>query len=232
MGRRNKILLYSGAALLACLFFYLFFARIALYMISISQGLDIRYGKLKNAGFKELLFDDLKISEKKNGIGFLAKKAKIRPQWSQKFLSEPAFDMKLYDVSFLKRDREDPTRYSDIDDLVAAPFKSSCRYKEISLKIKKMRDGMLIEGLDAKSDDIRLSLNGSLKTDNTIDLAIIIYFSDTLTRKVPEELTKVILKDDKAGWKSLSVNLRGNYSTPSIQLTGKLFRLNIKAISQ
>jgi hypothetical protein len=35
------------------------------------------------------------------------------------------------------------------------------------------------------------------------------------------------MRDDRPGWKSFTVSLKGDYKSPSIQLSGKFFRLNI-----
>jgi hypothetical protein len=79
----------------------------------------------------------------------------------------------------------------------------------------------------AKSDLMKLSFNGDIRRDNTIKSDIVIYFSDELTRKIPPELTKLVLTQEDPGWKSLSVKLEGNYTMPTIQVSSKLFRLNI-----
>jgi hypothetical protein len=44
---------------------------------------------------------------------------------------------------------------------------------------------------------------------------------------MPPELTSMALKGETDGWQSLTVKLEGDLSKPSIQVTGKIFRLNI-----
>ncbi len=70
-------------------------------------------------------------------------------------------------------------------------------------------------------------LKGTLKNCTTIKSEVTIYFADKLTGKIPPELTNLVLKGEDGGWKSLSVQLDGDYSKPSIQVSGRLFRLNI-----
>jgi hypothetical protein len=74
---------------------------------------------------------------------------------------------------------------------------------------------------------MKLAFNGSMRKDNTIKSDIVIYFADELTGKIPSELTNLVLTQEESGWKSLSVKLEGNYTMPTIQVSSKLFRLNI-----
>ena len=83
----------------------------------------------------------------------------------------------------------------------------------------------------AIGDEIKLSIKGTVSDENIINTDITIYFSDKVTGRVPEELSRVLMRDEDGGWKSLAVNLKGNYNTPSIEVAGKLFRLKIGVAS-
>lgn len=203
---------------------YLSSNRIAVYFFSKAYNLDIAYKNLKGSYFKKVMFDNLNVIDRKNGIGFFAKSADIRPG--------AIIDFCLRDVHFIKKGDEPAATYDNLTGLVSIPFSSRWTYKELSGKIRPSRRGIDVDGLIATSDEIKLSLTGAIYYDNTIKSDIVIYFSDKLIEKIPDELSKIVLRDEKDGWKSLSVKLEGNYNMPSIQVSGKLFRLNIGVTSK
>ena len=63
------------------------------------------------------------------------------------------------------------------------------------------------------------------------DIGVTIQFSPDLLKKIPRELSETVLKGSADGWKSLSVDLKGSFKSPSIEVTGRLFKLSIKEIS-
>ena len=46
-------------------------------------------------------------------------------------------------------------------------------------------------------------------------------------KDIPPEFSSVIMKEEANEWKSFSVKLKGDLRSPSVQISGKLFRLNI-----
>lgn len=209
---------------LIVLMLYLSSNRIAVYFFSKIYNIDIAYKNLKGSYFKDFMFENLSVIDRKNGLGFFSKSASIRPGAEIVFY--------LRDVHFIKKGDEPATAYDNLSGLVSIPFSSRWTYKDISGKVRPSRIGIDVNGLIATSDDVKLSLTGSIYSDNTIKSDIVIYFSDKLIKKMPEELSKVIMRDENDGWRSLSVKLEGNYNMPSIQVSGKLFRLNIGVASE
>ncbi|MDP3804310.1 MAG: hypothetical protein Q8Q87_02020 [Candidatus Omnitrophota bacterium] len=200
------------------------FDRVAVYLFAYANNLDISYGNLTRSG-ANFVFKDFKVTNKALGLGISAGSATIIPKVKY-------YDFRITDVRFLKSGGGEESSYENLMGLIAVPFKGSWVYKEISGEIAPSRDAVELKRLDAVSDEIKLRISGKIQNDKTVDTDITIYFGESLTRKIPEELSSVILTDEKDGWKSLSVRLAGNYTKPSIQVSSRLFRLNIKSVSQ
>jgi len=124
--------------------------------------------------------------------------------------------------------------YNDLDALVSAPFDGSLNYSEIKGILRPRKGHIFIDDLAADAGDIKVFLKGTFfYTEEKADLEIVIHFSQNLLKKVPPELSEMVLtKEPLAGWRSLSVNLKGSFKSPAIELTGRLFRLSIKEVSK
>ncbi len=122
--------------------------------------------------------------------------------------------------------------YENLGALVSAPFDGSLKYREIRGVIRPRSGRILIDELTADGDDIKVNLKGALFfVEERADLDVVIQFSQSLLKKIPRELSEAILKECPGGWKSLSVNLKGSFKSPAIEVTGRLFRLSIKEMS-
>ena len=179
-----------------------------------------------------MAFDGLTIVDKTKGIGISSENATIALEWNGPDPRNATVGFDLYDVRFVKKAIEKAALYDTLDGLVALPFGSNWIYKEMSGKVRHSKEALTIKGFLAKSDLMKLAFNGSMRSDNTIKSDIVIYFADDLTRKIPPELIKLVLTQAEPGWKSLSVKLEGNYTMPTIQVSSKLFRLNISVKEQ
>lgn len=222
----KKIIAVSAVIFItAAVVLYLYFDRLVVFFISNTQNLDISYRSMARASVDTINFKDLSVTDKKSGIGVFSKTGSIKP--SVGFNSfKVGFD--LQEVNFIRKKTKAATTYDSLTGLVAIPFNSNWKYERISGSVEKGKDKIEVTGLDAKSEDIRLSFNGTLYHDNNVKSEIKIYFSENLTKKIPDELSSVVLRQEGEGWKSLSVNLTGNFLSPAIQVSGKLFRLNIR----
>ncbi len=221
--------LFSLAAV--TVFLYIFSAHIFIYTASKYNDFDVSYKNLKNHFYRELVFTDLKVIKNENAIGISSKRAYIEPVFGAGFIWPAAIKINLRDVSFVTGDSGQKAQYGDLDQLISAPFKSHWIYKEISGEVIPIKGGIRVKDLVARSDDIRLSFTGDIYYNNIIDVSTTIYFSNRLTAKIPDIMLNTVLKDENDGWKSLSVNLKGDYSSPSIQVTGKQFKLNIRSVT-
>ena len=213
-----------GALVAAGVFFY--YGQAAVFLFGAAHNLDIEYRSMHNTGPGTFVFEGLRAVEKKTGMGLAAEKASVvlKVKGVNPGLGA-SFD--LGDVNFLSASNGKALSFGNLDALVAAPFNSQWRYSRIAGTIYAVRDGMRIEGLEAKSDELRLDFTGTLGNQGAVAADIVIHFADALTDKIPPELTGIVLQNDGGGWKSLSVRLDGNYTAPSIQISSKLFRLNI-----
>lgn len=221
--RLQRILLGIAALAAVAAIIYLSYDRIAVYIFAKSNGLDIAYEGLKRAGVR-MIFKKLEAASGSRGLGISAGSASIDPKLK-------GFDFVLTDVRFLKKGGGGTSSYDDVAGLVAVPFNGNWVYKEISGTVVLLPNRVEAKRIEAVSDEIKLKASGTFGYDNAIDTDITIYFAETLTKKIPQEFLAIVLADEGAGWRSLSVHLTGNYAKPSIQVSGKLFRLNIRALA-
>lgn len=122
--------------------------------------------------------------------------------------------------------------YESLGSLISAPFDGSLEYREIKGVIRPRFGRIFIDDLTADADDIKVSLKGAFfYTEDRVDLDVVMQFSQNLLRKIPRELSGTVLKGSAGGWQSLSVNLKGSFKSPAIEVTGRLFRLKIKEIT-
>lgn len=222
--KRNLILFFIFLSIAAFLL-YIFSDRVIIYGASKMYNLDISYKSFKMASFKEFEFRDMSFIAKRFGLGLFSKYATIN--LVREKVGGPSIEFCLRDVRFIRDEREKAAGYDTLSGLVSAPFNSSWSYKEISGRLRPSKKSLSVEKLTATSDEIRLLFTGDLYYDKTLKSDITIYFSDKLIEKIPPELSNVVLRDEQDRWKSLSVSLNGDYKSPSIQVMGKLFRLNI-----
>jgi hypothetical protein len=207
------------------------FERLAVYAVARIYQLDVSYKSMKHPSLNEIDFRDARIAYSKLGFGLLCDRAVIRTAFAKKNLGEPTISLDLSGVRFMKQGTAQPPAYDSLAALVATPFSEAWSYKKISGVVRLFDKGFEIEDFVAVSQDVKLAVKGSVSHSDIIDLDIVVYFSDKLTKKVPEELSNAALREEADGWKSLAVRLKGNYRTPSMQLSGRLFRLNISEAS-
>ena len=122
--------------------------------------------------------------------------------------------------------------YDNLESLVSAPFDGSLKYSEIKGVIRPRLGHILIDDLVADGGDIKVFLKGDFfYNEDRADLEVVIQFSQTLLKKIPQELSSTILRESPGGGKSLSINLKGSFKSPAIEVTGRLFRLSIREIT-
>jgi hypothetical protein len=122
--------------------------------------------------------------------------------------------------------------YDNFEALVSAPLDGSLKYRSIKGVIRPRPGHIIIDDLLADGGDIKVSLKGVFfYIEDRVDLDVMIQFSKVLLEKIPQELSAVILKESSEGWSSFSVNLKGSFKAPAIEVTGRLFRLSIKEVS-
>ena len=205
---------------------YVYSGVIIIRYFAKANNLDISYKTLKSTGFDRFIFKDFVAIEKRTGIGVSAAYASIISSGGTIFSKDPSLNIDLRDVSFIARQQK-ADAYDSLTGLVSMPFNGKLKYKEIKGIVQSTKEGVSVKDLTAISDEMKLSFTGSWHANDTINFDIIIYFCANLAKKIPEELSKILLRDEADGWKSLSVRLAGDYNAPSIQISSKLFRLNI-----
>jgi len=210
---------------------YISFGRIAVWFISRACNLDISYISLRHTFPARFWFKGLTVLERKTGFGFFSRSAEISPCRKGPFFKDFAVDFDLRDVNFTKRSGREIASYDNLTELVAIPFASSWIYNRVSGSLRPVPNGMEVNRLSALSDDIRLKASTVIHYDGNLKSDITISFSGTITQKIPKELSNMLLKQEAEGWKSLSVSLSGNYRSPSIRVSGNLFRLSIEEAS-
>ena len=212
------IIILTGAAL----FFY--FDRIAVGILDKAYNIDIAYKNCSKSFSGELRFTDLSVVSRATRMGIISKTAGLKPVFKDKHF---AVGFNLQDGNFIKKGGDRSVRYDTLTALVSTPFNSNWKYREIRGLAEPENNGVKIKEFEAISDEIRLSVKGDLSYKGMINSDIVIYFADSLTRKIPPEFANVVLSNEKDGWRSLSVRLSGDPDKPSMQISSKLFRLNI-----
>lgn len=224
-----------GAALAAILGAVLitFFSLGHIYLSVFSRlyNLDISYSRLRNVSFDRFQLKDFTMRDKKTGFSVFSKTASLHFRIRDMRFKDAGIDFAFKDVHFGKEGGKGSLVYDTLTGLVAAPFDSRWQYTEMSGKVKTLKDGLEIKDFAVTGKDIKVSLNGAISGNDRINFDIIIYFGKELYDKIPPEMAGILLAKEESGWSSLSVHLEGDYKTPAIQLSSKLFRLNIRAIS-
>jgi hypothetical protein len=204
----------------------------AIFAFERTAHLKLSYGSLHKDGIVSFVFSDLKIVNNQAGLGIESRDATIKPTIHGFDMQKATVDFDLHNVRFVKCESlPEGGSYDSLTGLVSAPFSGNWSYRSISGQIAPCKNGVKINKLDAVSDEIKLSITGILYNDKSMDADIKIYFAEGLTKKIPEDMSKIMLTSEGGGWKSLSVHLSGDSSKPSIQLSSKLFRLNIRSSS-
>lgn len=202
--------------------------RLAVRLVAAHSGLDIKYERILRAAPDSVEFAGLRVMDPQKGLGLSSEEAAIKISWSLPDPRNSSVRFDLQRVRFIKQAPDGGPQYDTLNGLVALPFSNDQLYDEISGRVKSAGGFISIADFMAKSSQLRLSFNGEVGPGNRIKSDILIFFADDLTSKIPPELTKLVLKDEEPGWKSLSVRVDGDYTMPSIQISSKLFRLNIR----
>jgi hypothetical protein len=234
--RKMRLRRYLLVILIACagLFTaYMNLDRIALFAVSKLYSQEISYKHLaKDPVSAALILDDLRIINNKLGVGFFSQRATIKPTWGANWLKSVLLEFKFKDVHFLKkRTDENKTTYDTLSQLISMPFEGRWMYKEVSGLVEIFSNGITIKRFSADGKEMRLVVTGDLYYNNTADVDVTIYFSKEVLKEIPPELHSVIMQDEPNEWKSFSVKIKGNLNSPAIQITGKVFRLNVGMIT-
>ena len=224
------VILIAGAGLLTA---YLNFDRISVFAISKLYSQEISYKHLaKDPIGAGLIFEDLRIMNRRLGVGFFSQRAVIKHAWGTGWLKSALLDFKFKDVHFLKnRTNENKTTYDTLSQLIAMPFEGRWMYKEVSGLVEIFSNGITIKRFSADGKEMRFIVTGDLYYNNIVDVDVTIYFSKEVLKEIPPELHSVIMQDEPNEWKSFSVKIKGDLSSPSVQVTGKMFRLNFGTVT-
>ena len=231
MGAKKALLIFAVVAALAAAGIFVTWDRIVIYIAAKDYGLSMSYSSVKNMNFKELQFRDFTVIEKNRRAGLFASQATLWPAIGIQARDSRSLAFVLKGVRFIPGPKKGAGEDDMLMDLIAMPFSGEWAYSDIEGEVFDQEKGLFIRKLVATGDMMRLSVNGYLYKNNTVDANITIYFSKNSIRELPESVTGVVLKNEEGDWKSLSAHLTGDLSGPSIELSGKLFRLNIKQVT-
>lgn len=226
-----KVLIICMVILIVAYTAYFSFDKIFIFTLSKFYGVNVSYTSLAKDKINGYSFENLKILNKHIGIGFFSARANIKLNKTTSILKSLDIDFKFKDVHFIRvNPEESKTIYDSLNKVVAIPFEGRWAYKDMSGTVEIFSNGLTLKNFSADGKDIRLSLAGDIFYNNKVNMDITIYFSKGVLKDIPPELSSVIMKDEPQEWKSFSVKMQGDYRSPSLQISGKLFRLNINTI--
>lgn len=210
---------------------FLFFDKIVIFTLSKVYGINITYTSLNKDKENGYSFENLKVMNRKIGVGFFSARANLKLNKKTSILKSLDIDFKFRDVHFVRSKPEDAKPiYDSLNKLVSVPFEGRWNYKEVSGTVEIFSNGLTLKNFSASGNHIRLTLSGDIFYNNTVDAETTIYFSKEVLKDIPQELHSMVMRDEPEEWKSFSVKIKGNYHSPSMQVSGKLFRLNIGTV--
>lgn len=229
---KNKILMIASIIVVIAVVVTLLFDKIPALILSKFYGINISYKDVKKDSANGYLFENLKILNTRLGVGFYSSKASLKLNKTTSLLKSLDIDFKFRDVHFIRNTPEEAVgSYDSLNKIVSIPFEGRWAYKDVSGTVEIFSNGLTLKNLAANGNEIRLLLSGDIFYNNTINTDITIYFSKDILKVIPAELSSVIMNDEPKEWKSFSVKTKGSLSAPSLQVTGRLFRLNIGTVS-
>ncbi|MDP3791926.1 MAG: hypothetical protein Q8R38_07780 [Candidatus Omnitrophota bacterium] len=225
---RSKIFTIFIILLVAITVIYLSLDKIAIFALSKIYKLNISYKSMTKDARDGYIFENLKMVNDKMGLGFFCARATIKPVQKLNFLKSLDFDFKFKDAHFIKSSKDKPkAQYDTLEGIVAMPFEGRWTYKDISGVVEIFSNGFTLKKFQANGREIKLFISGDIFYQGVVDVNITASFSKDTLKDVPMELHSVIMNDEPQEWKSLSVKLKGDYRSPSVQISGKMFRLNV-----
>lgn len=229
---RIKIIIISAAILAAALAAYLSFDKIVIFTLSKFYGINMSSTALNKDKVNGYSFENLKVLNRRLGIGFFSARSNLRINERTSILRSLDIDFKFRDVHFIRSLPESLANlmYDSINRLVAIPFEDRWTYKDVSGTVEIFSNGLTLKNFAANGNEIRLYLSGDIYYNNTVDMDVTIYFSKEVLKDIPSELHSVIMREEPQEWKSFSVKIKGDYRSPSLEVSGKLFRLNVGTV--
>ena len=229
---KSKILIISVILLIATAILFLSIDKIIVFALSKFYGINISYTALSRDMAGGYSFENLKILNKRLGAGFFSARANLKLNKKTSIFKSLDIDLKFKDVHFIRNKPEEAQDlYDSLDKLVAVPFEGRWTYRDVAGTVEIFSNGLTLRNFTAAGNEIKLLLSGDIYYNNVVAMDITIYFSKDILKNIPQELHSLIMRDEPQLWKSFSVKLKGNYQTPSIQVSGKLFRLNVGTVT-
>jgi hypothetical protein len=227
--RRYLLGILIAVAVIAAI--YLNLDRIALFAASKLYSQDVSYKHLSKDPGAGWIFKDLRIINKKMGVGFFSQRATVKPAWGADRFKSALLDFKFKDVHFLKvAAGGNKATYDTLSQLIAMPFEGRWMYKDVSGLVEIFSNGITIKRFSASGKEMRLIVTGDIYYNKIVDVDVTMYFAKDVLKEIPPELHSVLMQDEPDEWKSFSVKIKGDLSSPSVQVTGKVFRLNFGTV--
>lgn len=228
---KAKVLMVGVIILVALAAIYLSLDKIVIFTLSKFYNLNISYTTMRRSAQEGYAFENLKVVNNRMGLGFFSSRATLKPVKKLNFLKSLDFDFKFRDSHFIKSAKDkSKSEYDTLEGIVAVPFEGRWTYKDISGGVEIFSNGFTLKKFQANGSQIRLFVSGDIFYNGTLDVNITAAFSKDALKDVPTELHSVIMNEEPENWKSLSVKVKGDYRSPSVQIYGKLFKLNINSM--
>ena len=226
-----KFLIIAVIILAAAVTVYLSLDKIIIFSLSKFYNLNISYTAMSKNPQEGYTFENLKILNNGMGLGFFSARASLKPVHKLNFLKSVDLDFKFRDAHFIKSFKDKPkAEYDTLEGVVAVPFEGRWTYKDISGTVEIFSNGFTLKKFTANGSQIKLFVSGDIFYKGMVDVNITATFSKDALKNVPPELSSVVMNEEPEEWKSLSVKMKGDYRSPSVQIYGKLFKLNVSSM--
>ena len=199
------------AIIIACFLSFIFLNRIIAFSVSAFSDLSVTFTKSKGNIVGGTEIEGLKALTKNKKLDISADKAFIRVLAGQSLKEKKIIMVCRMESVKLDAKMESTEGGSAADNVMAMPFSSDQKYKELRFTVALDGKATSIKGFKADSDDIRMAGDCVFyrgKDDISLDFKI--SFSPQISATFPEDVRNGVLSPDEGGWYSTVISYRGN----------------------
>ena len=160
---KRKIIAACIILLALAIIAYMSFDKIALFTLSKFYNTDVSYKSFSKNSQDGYEFEDLRVMNRRVGVGLFSSKAFFRPVKKIDFWRALEYDFKFKDVHFIKQKKEAlKDSYGRPEDIVIMPFEGRWKYKEMTGSVEIFSNGITLKKFLASGNQIKLFISGDI----------------------------------------------------------------------